>query len=156
MPYVNYPQMSYNTMPQQQSFAMPQQSYTPQYSGVQGQSPLMNPSSGIIWVQGEVGARAYPVGAGNSVLLMDSDDKYFYIKSADMSGMPKLHKYFYSEVVDEVPRLESHDTEKSYDTAELASREEVKNLQDEVHSLKEQIKTLEAMNEKMKGEHHGK
>ena len=156
MPYMNYPQMSYNTMPQQQSFAMPQQSYTPQYSGVQGQSPLMNPSSGIIWVQGEVGARAYPVGAGNSVLLMDSDDKYFYIKSADMSGMPKLHKYFYSEVIDEVPRLESHDTEKSYDTAELASREEVKNLQDEVHSLKEQIKTLEAMNEKMKGEHHGK
>ena len=157
MPYQSYPQVSYSPYPQQQSFAMPQQSYNPQYSGVQGQSPLMNPSSGIIWVQGEVGARAYPVGAGNSVLLMDSDDKYFYIKSADMSGMPKLHKYFYSEVVDEVPRLESHDTESSYDTAKLASREEVKNLQDEIHALKEQIKTLEAMNKhEEKGEYNVK
>ena len=136
--YQNYGQNPYTT---NQPYMNNSQSYT------QGQSPLMNPSSGIIWVQGEVGAKAYPVGAGNSVLLMDSDDKYFYIKSADMAGMPTLHKYFYSEVIDEVPRIEqSH----SYDTAQLASRDEVKQLQDEVDSLKKQLEDVKAMKEQNK------
>lgn len=148
MPYPNYQQpINFSPSPYTPAQYQMQNPYSQnQYSNVQGQSPLMNPSSGIIWVQGEVGARAYPVGAGNSVLLMDSDDKYFYIKSADMSGMPKLHKYYYSEVIDEVPRIESHDTQQNYDTADLASRDEVKNLQEEIHELKEQIKSLEAMN----------
>lgn len=42
----------------------------------------------IIWVQGEEGAKAYMVAAGNSVLLMDSENSSFYIKSTDASGMP--------------------------------------------------------------------
>ena len=29
-------------------------------------------NSGIVWVQGEAGAKSYLVGAGNSVMLMDS------------------------------------------------------------------------------------
>lgn len=45
-------------------------------------------SSGLIWVQGEAAARSYMVGAGQSVLLMDSDASCFYIKTADQSGMP--------------------------------------------------------------------
>jgi hypothetical protein len=44
--------------------------------------------SGIQWVQGENGAKAYTVGAGQSVLLMDSENDTFFIKSADQSGMP--------------------------------------------------------------------
>lgn len=43
---------------------------------------------GIIWVQGEAGAKSYLVGAGQSVLLMDSESSSFYIKSTDNSGMP--------------------------------------------------------------------
>ena len=57
------------------------------------------PSNSITWVQGIEGAKAYPVGAGNSVLLMDSDNQYMYIKSADNSGMPSLKIYEYKEVV---------------------------------------------------------
>lgn len=138
--YYNTYQPQYSMQPQpmmQSQQAQPQQSYM-------GQSPLMNPSSGIIWVQGEIGARAYPVGAGNSVLLMDSDDKYFYIKSADAMGMPKLHKYFYSEVIDEVPKIEQS-RDHDYDTAKLASREEVQSLQAEIDALKKHIESLEAI-----------
>lgn len=52
----------------------------------------------ITWVQGEAAAKAYPVGAGNSVLLMDSEDAIFYIKSTDQSGMPQPLRIFdYSE-----------------------------------------------------------
>ena len=52
----------------------------------------------IIWVQGEEGAKAYMVAAGNSVLLMDSENSTFYIKSTDASGMPQpLRVFDYSE-----------------------------------------------------------
>lgn len=59
-------------------------------------------SNGIIWVQGEAGAKAYPVAAGNSLLLMDSENQVFYIKSTDTSGMPQpLRRFVYHEDVAE-------------------------------------------------------
>ena len=51
-------------------------------------------SAPIIWVQGEEGAKAYMVAAGNSVLLMDSESSVFYIKSTDASGMPQPLRIF--------------------------------------------------------------
>lgn len=48
----------------------------------------------IIWVQGEEGAKAYMVAAGNSVLLMDSETSTFYIKTTDTSGMPQPLRIF--------------------------------------------------------------
>jgi len=59
-------------------------------------SPATN--SGIIWVQGENAAKAYPVASGQSILLMDSEDSVMYIKSTDQSGMPQpLRVFDYSE-----------------------------------------------------------
>lgn len=51
-------------------------------------------NNGIIWVQGEEGAKAYMVAPGNSVLLMDSENSAFYIKSSDNSGMPMPLRIF--------------------------------------------------------------
>lgn len=51
-------------------------------------------SAPIIWVQGEEGAKAYMVAAGNSVLLMDSEASTFYIKATDTSGMPQPLRIF--------------------------------------------------------------
>lgn len=65
------------------------QFYQPQY--MTPQLPPNNPTqnnSGITWVQGENAAKSYPVGAGQSVLLMDSENPVMYIKSTDQSGMP--------------------------------------------------------------------
>lgn len=62
--------------------------------------PMQNQqtSGGIIWVQGEEGAKAYMVSPGNSVLLMDSENSSFYIKSSDASGMPMpLRVFDYAE-----------------------------------------------------------
>ena len=56
--------------------------------------------NGIVWVQGEAGAKSYLVGAGQSVLLMDSESSRFYIKSTDSSGMPMpLRTFEYKEVL---------------------------------------------------------
>ena len=63
-------------------------------------TPQTNQSnnSGIVWVQGEAGAKSYLVGAGNSVMLMDSEQSVFYIKSTDQSGMPlPLRVFDYTE-----------------------------------------------------------
>lgn len=56
-------------------------------------------ANGINWVQGEAGARSFPVSAGQKVLLMDSESNVFYVKSSDMSGMPlPLRTFEYKEI----------------------------------------------------------
>ena len=62
------------------------------------QVPTQNNANSIIWVQGESGAKAYPVAPNMSVLLMDSESSTFYIKTTDNSGMPlPLRIFDYSE-----------------------------------------------------------
>lgn len=67
----------------------------------QAQQPQPQPqqqSNSIVWVQGEAGAKSFLVGAGSSVLLMDSENPVFYIKSTDNSGMPlPLRIFTYEE-----------------------------------------------------------
>ena len=52
--------------------------------------PQQQQGSGVmcVWVQGESGAKGYPVAAGTTVMLLDSENQAFYIKSTDSSGMP--------------------------------------------------------------------
>lgn len=55
-------------------------------------------NNGLIWVQGEAGAKSYIVAPGNTVMLMDSEGERFYLKSADASGMPMpLRTFEYKE-----------------------------------------------------------
>ena len=51
-------------------------------------------SSGINWVQGEAGAKSFAIAPSQSVLLMDSENYVFYIKSSDASGMPMPLRIF--------------------------------------------------------------
>lgn len=79
---VNYQQMypQYNFVPQQQ---IPQPVV---------QQPVSD--NGILWVQGEAGAKSWAVAPGKSVMLMDSESNTFYIKSSDNSGMPMPLRIF--------------------------------------------------------------
>lgn len=77
----------------------PQNYYQPYYNApanapqVPAQAQAAS-NNGINWVQGEAAAKAFPVGAGQSVLLMDSEDSVMYIKSMDASGMPHPLRIF--------------------------------------------------------------
>lgn len=51
------------------------------------QQPVNN---GIIWVQGEAGAKSYMVAPNTTVQLWDSENQVIYLKSADASGMPSI------------------------------------------------------------------
>ena len=64
-----------------QAYQAPQQ---PSYAS-QGQS-----TNGIIWVQGEAGAKSYLVAPNTTVQLWDSENQVIYLKSADASGMPSM------------------------------------------------------------------
>lgn len=49
-----------------------------------------NVNNGIIWVQGEAGAKSYLVAPNTTVQLWDSENNVIYLKSADSSGMPSM------------------------------------------------------------------
>ena len=68
--------------------------YQPMYYPQQFQ-PQMPPqpaqqTNGIIWVQGEAGAKSYLVAPNTTVQLWDSESQCIYLKSADASGMPSM------------------------------------------------------------------
>lgn len=80
------------------SYAQPavQQSYAVQQPVVQNQ-PQNTP--GIIWVDGEVGAKAYQLmpGQAGPVALWDTNDTVIYLKSVNQMGMPNpLQKIHYT------------------------------------------------------------
>ena len=91
----SFPQYSYN---QQQQYVMPQSYQTAQNFAT---APQMNNNmqnnaaqqqqqnnNGIIWVQGEAGAKAYPLAPNNKILLMDSEAPVLYVKSVNANGIP--------------------------------------------------------------------
>lgn len=90
-----YPQYGY----QPQSYYPPTQPMPDQlaYLRQQQMQPMQQPAASPLWVQGEAGAKAYPVAPGSSVILMDSESNVFYIKSADQSGMPTMRTFEYRE-----------------------------------------------------------
>jgi hypothetical protein len=90
--------MAYNN-----GFPMTYQQMYPQYvpssfqpQMMQQQPQMTQPVSdtGILWVQGEAGAKSWAVAPGKSVMLMDSESNTFYIKSSDNSGMPMPLRIF--------------------------------------------------------------
>ena len=92
MAYNNYFPMGYQ-------YYSPQYGYQPQMG--QNENALQNIQAnpqmqrngslnGLIWVQGEAGAKAYPVAPGQTVDLWDSENQVVYLKSADASGMPSM------------------------------------------------------------------
>ena len=68
---------------------------TPQPS-VQQSSQSNNGFGGIIWVQGESGAKSYLVAPNTTVQLWDSESQTIYLKSADASGMPSIKTLDYT------------------------------------------------------------
>lgn len=69
------------------------------------QMPVQRPDpSGLNWVQGEAGAKSWFVNPGATVLLMDSEAMRFYLKSADMNGVPAMRTFEYSEVGAQKPQ----------------------------------------------------
>ena len=100
-PLGNYP-----TYPQMQQ---PQLQVPPQQNN--------QPHNSITWVQGNAAAKAYPVAPGTTLLMLDSEEPVFYIKTVDASGMPApLRVFDFAERIETAPQ--------HIDTDEFITREE--------------------------------
>lgn len=102
------------------------------------QSNQQTQTNNLIWVQGEASAKSYPVSAGQSVLLMDSENPVMYIKSTDQSGMPlPLRVFDYKE------RTQSHTDAQPKTVAEpkvdYISRNEFDAFRDEIREELKQV-----------------
>ena len=133
--------MAYNT-----GFPIGYQPMYPQYNYVQSQQPMMQQpqtqsqvnDNGILWVQGEAGAKSWAVAPGKSVMLMDSESNTFYIKSSDNSGMPMpLRVFDYKERTTQQtqPQVVKH---QDIDTSQFVTREEFNRKFNELISTKKE------------------
>ena len=126
MGYNNYfPQYYPNQMPMmQQPQQMPLQ---------QPQMPLnssANSGNGITWVLGENAAKSFPVGAGQTVILMDREDPVMYMKSVDQSGMPLPLRVF--DITERTSDKQGNSIVKSTMTEDFVSRKEFDEFREDV------------------------
>lgn len=121
----------------QQQYMMPQAQTQTQAQNTTGTA--MN--SGIIWVQGEAGAKSYLVAPNTTVQLWDSEDQIIYLKSADASGMPSIKTLEYT-----IRDVTNNSKAVSDLTDKYITRDEYDSLKRQIDSLKGDIKKLREVN----------
>lgn len=128
-------------------------SYTPMfqtYTPVQvpSQNVQANVQGGLIWVQGEAGAKSYLVAPNNTVQLWDSESQTIYLKSADASGMPsmKVLDYTIRETAgngQKKPVIDSEGISITY-----ATKDEIRAISDQIEALRDRVDSLSRKREK--------
>ena len=104
----------------------------------QAQNTYMAPTqstsdTGIKWVQGEAGARACAINPGTSAVLMDSERDVFYIKTTELSGMPRPLRIFeFKEVTSE---LQESTSKIGRDASLFVTKEEFEERLNKLESL---------------------
>lgn len=114
------------------------QPYFPQYYNPQYQQPQQQTqvSNGIIWVQGEAGAKSYMVAPNNTVQLWDSESQTIYLKSADASGMPSMRILDYT-IRSNASQMPSNAF--SAQSSDIPTREELEALKSRIDGLQSQF-----------------
>ena len=101
-------------------------SFQPQMMQQQPQMTQQVNDTGILWVQGEAGAKSWAVAPGKSVMLMDSESNTFYIKSSDNSGMPMpLSIFDYTERTNQSTQTDNVIQHEQIDTSQFITKEEL-------------------------------
>lgn len=115
----------------------PTQFYYPQTQNQNLQSQSVQQNNGIIWVQGEAGAKSYLVAPNTTVPLWDSESEVIYLKSADASGMPSMKVIDYkvrNAMPEQMPSVSPH--------ASYATKDDVSVLQAEIDGIKNEMKGM--------------
>ena len=113
--------------------------YQPVYQIPQQPTQQQN---GIIWVQGEAGAKSYMVAPNNTVQLWDSESQTIYLKSADASGMPsfKVLDYTIRETAKNGANTAPVITDDKLSA--YATKDEIKAISDKITALRKRIDKL--------------
>lgn len=84
----------------------------------------------INWVLGEAAAKSFPVGAGQTVILMDREDPVMYMKSVDQSGMPLPLRVF--DITERTSDKQGNSIAKNTITEDFVSRKEFEEFREDV------------------------
>lgn len=124
--------------PYNQPYQQPQTAISP----VQTPQTPAQMQGGLIWVQGEAGAKSYLVAPNNTVQLWDSESQTIYLKSADASGMPSM------KILDYTIRETAKNTANSASVVmpdnlpDYATKDEIKVVSEQITALRERVDSL--------------
>lgn len=109
--------------------------YVPQYQQqpMQVQQPQQQ-NNGILWVQGEAGAKSYLVAPNNTVQLWDSESQTIYLKSADASGMPSM------KILDYTIRDATQPTVQIAE--QYATKEDLESMRQQINDLQRELDSM--------------
>ena len=96
----------------QYGYGQPQSMYNPQIQNTYGiNAPYV---SGINWVQGVEGAKAFRMKPNDIVLILDSENEgMMYIKASDSIGMCTLRTFNFHEVTQQLANNNKQDVDMS-------------------------------------------
>lgn len=118
------------------------QQYQMMPTQMSGTSQPPQTNQGLLWVQGEAGAKSYLVAPNTTVLLMDSEGSRFYLKSTDNAGMPSLRVFEYSEVTQNAPQVQQSVPTNLDD--KYVTREEYSRLQAQYTEIMDKLDSFHA------------
>ena len=90
--------------------------------------------SGIIWVQGEAGAKSYLVAPNTTVQLWDSEAQVIYLKSADASGMPSMKIIDYT-IRNAAPSSTLTQAQQAQQVVDYVTKDEFDNFKQQVQKM---------------------
>lgn len=92
-------------------------------------------ASNVILIRGgREGARTYPVSAGYAAFLLDEENKMFFLKTNDSSGIPRqLREFKYEEVTPADPA--------TFDPSNFATKEDFNVLLNEIKKMNNEGRT---------------
>lgn len=124
------------------SGALGQQMYPQNNQMAYAAAPQVQPNQqsghGLIWVDGEVGAKAYQLPSGwpanQPIALWDTNDTVIYLKSINPMGMPNpLQKAHYKlENYQQVSPMKSGDDEPSHDMSEYVKKSDLEKMKQDL------------------------
>ena len=114
--------------------------FYPQYQQPQQTQQPAQQSTGIIWVQGEAGAKSYLVAPNTTVQLWDSEKQTIYLKSADASGMPSMKVLDYT--IREAPQTAPAPAVNN--VPDYATKAEIEALSGQIAARKAEVEEISA------------
>lgn len=121
------------------------QTYQPYY-----QPQQVANNNGIIWVQGEAGAKSYLVAPNTTVQLWDSENQIIYLKSADASGMPSMRIIDYTIRGSNLPSKDVSALDSKF-----VGKDELDGLKAKLSALESKINKLEQKSGNRKEHNNG-
>lgn len=122
-----------------QSQPMPYANMYGQHQSPNSQTYQQN--TNITFVNGIEGAKAYQLSPNSSVVLMDSENSKFYVKSTDSLGVPKLTSYKFVE--DNLSENKSQEDQIPVNST-VISNEDLNNILAKIGELEEFRNSIES------------